>query len=91
MTAPTVTSDTIIVNFAYVSSSNELFSQTGNNLDSEFTAVLAPDPDITIDKAGPVHVKRVEKFAYTLTITNIGWVTPSTSRFTRCPSMLSSR
>lgn len=72
ITAPTVTQDTVIVNLAYVSSSNELFSQTGNNLDGEFTAVLAPDPDLTIDKSGPVHVKRAQKFQYTLTVTNIG-------------------
>ncbi len=72
ITVPTVTQDTLISNLAYISSSNELFSQTGNNLDGEFTAILAPDPDITIDKVGPVHVKRVEKFSYTLTITNIG-------------------
>jgi uncharacterized repeat protein (TIGR01451 family) len=71
-TAPTVTRDSIMVNLAYVSSSNELFTQTGNNLDGEFTAILAPDPDLTIDKAGPPHVKRVQKFQYTLTITNIG-------------------
>jgi uncharacterized repeat protein (TIGR01451 family) len=72
MTAAVVTRDTIILNLAYVSSSNEPFGQTGNNLDGEFTAVLAPDPDITIDKTGPVHVKRTQKFSYTLTITNIG-------------------
>ena len=72
ITAPTITQDTFLLNLAYVSSSNELFTQTGNNLDGEFTAVIAPDPDITIDKAGPVHVKRVQKFQYTLTVTNIG-------------------
>jgi hypothetical protein len=72
ITGPIVTRDSVIVNLAYVSSSNELFTQTGNNLDGEFTAVIAPDPDITVDKTGPVHVKRVQQFQYTLTITNIG-------------------
>jgi uncharacterized repeat protein (TIGR01451 family) len=72
ITVPTITQDAVLVNIAYASASNELFQTTGNNLDGEFTAALAPDPDLTVVKSGPVHVKRVQKFAYTLTVTNIG-------------------
>jgi hypothetical protein len=72
VTAPTVTRDSIVVNLAYVTGSNEPFSSTGNNFDGEYTAVLAPDPDIAVNKTGPAHVKRTEYFPYTITIQNIG-------------------
>lgn len=72
VTAPSVKRDTVIGNFAFVSGGNELFVHTGNNLDAEFTAILAPDPDIIVDKEGPPVVRRTEKFSYTITVTNIG-------------------
>lgn len=62
----------MIKNIAYVTGGNELFSQTGNNLDIEGTALLAPPPDLSIDKAGPPSVLRAGYFSYTLTIRNDG-------------------
>ena len=73
ITVPQVHRDTLIKNVAFVTGGNELFSQTGNNLDTEFTAVLAPPPDVVLDKAGPTKVLRVAKFSYTLTVSNLGF------------------
>jgi uncharacterized repeat protein (TIGR01451 family) len=72
-TMPAVQRDSLPKNLAFVTGGNELFSQTGNNMDAEFTAVLAPPPDVALDKAGPASVKRVQKFSYTLTVTNPGF------------------
>jgi uncharacterized repeat protein (TIGR01451 family) len=73
VTAPVVTQDTRLKNTARVSSPSELFAQTGNNLDIENTAVIAPDPDLVVvksDSADPVI--RVRQFSYTITVTNQG-------------------
>jgi uncharacterized repeat protein (TIGR01451 family) len=73
ITAPQVRRDTVIKNIAFVTGDNELFSQTGNNLAVQNTAVLAPPPDVALDKAGLGKVRRTQKFSYTLTVTNIAF------------------
>jgi uncharacterized repeat protein (TIGR01451 family) len=73
ITAPQEHRDTLIKNVAFVTGGNELFSQTGNNLAVQNTAVLAPPPDVALDKAGPAKVRRTQKLSYTLTVTNIGF------------------
>jgi uncharacterized repeat protein (TIGR01451 family) len=73
VTAPQVHRDTVIKNLAFVTGGNELFSQTGNNLAVQFTAVLAPPPDVAMDKSGPAMVRRTERFDYTLTVSNLGF------------------
>jgi uncharacterized repeat protein (TIGR01451 family) len=71
--APVVTIDTLLKNVARVSASNEPFAQTGNNLAIQNTAVIAPTPDIAVDKqASAAQLLRARFFSYTLTVTNIG-------------------
>jgi hypothetical protein len=72
VTMPPIQRDLLAKNLAFVTGGNELFSMTGNNLDSEFTAVLAPPPDVTLDKSGPAKIARTRKFSYTLTVSNPG-------------------
>lgn len=73
ITVPLERRDAIIENRAFVTGGNELFAQTGNNLAVQYTAVLAPPPEVAIDKTGPDHVRRVAKFSYTLNISNTGY------------------
>ena len=70
--APRTKQDLKILNLAYVTGDNELFGQTGNNFDIEGTALLAPPPDLSVDKQGPASVLRAGYFSYTLTIRNDG-------------------
>lgn len=71
--APAVTVDTLLKNVARVSASNEPFSQSGNNLAIQNTAVIAPAPDIAMDKqTSASQLLRARYFTYTLTLTNIG-------------------
>jgi uncharacterized repeat protein (TIGR01451 family) len=72
ITVPLERRDAIIENRAFVTGGNELFAQTGNNLAVEHTAVLAPPPDVSIDKTGPATARRVSKFSYVLNVSNIG-------------------
>jgi uncharacterized repeat protein (TIGR01451 family) len=70
--APNAKQDVIVKNIAYVAGDNELFAQTGNNLTLEDTAVIAPPPDLSIVKTGPVSVKRTDYYSYKLAIQNNG-------------------
>ncbi len=73
ISAPVVTQDRLLKNMAFVSADNEFFSQTGNNLDIENTAVLAPSPDLVMTKADSQDpVRRARFYSYTLTVTNQG-------------------
>jgi uncharacterized repeat protein (TIGR01451 family) len=73
ITAPQVHRDALIKNIAFVTGGNELFSQTGNNLAVQNTAVFAPPPDVALDKAGPAKVRRTAYFSYMLTVSNMGF------------------
>jgi uncharacterized repeat protein (TIGR01451 family) len=71
--APAVTQDLRLKNIVRVSASNELFAQTGNNLDIENTAVIAPNPDLVVVKTDSQNqVIRVRQFSYIITVTNQG-------------------
>jgi uncharacterized repeat protein (TIGR01451 family) len=71
--APPVTQDTVIKNIATVNADNELFSDTGNNLAIANTAVIAPDPDLSVTKTDSEDpVLRVREYSYVLTVTNGG-------------------
>lgn len=71
--APVITQDLLLKNSAFVSANNELFSQTGNNLDIENTAVVAADPNLAISKSDSQDpVWRTRYYSYTLTVTNLG-------------------
>lgn len=71
--APVVTQDLLLKNTAEVFADNELLAFTGNNLDIENTAVLAPDPNLEVTKADSANrVRRVANFSYTLTVRNTG-------------------
>jgi uncharacterized repeat protein (TIGR01451 family) len=70
--APVAVQDVLLKNVARVSADNELFAQTGNNMDVENTAVIAPAPDLEIVKSGPPAVRRVATFQYTLSVRNHG-------------------
>jgi uncharacterized repeat protein (TIGR01451 family) len=71
--SPPLDRDMTIINIAFVSGDNELFAQTGNNLDIESTAVVAPPPDLAIDKTDSADpLRRLAFFKYTLTVDNIG-------------------
>jgi uncharacterized repeat protein (TIGR01451 family) len=73
LNAPAVTQDLRLKNTARVSASNELFAQTGNNLDIENTAVIAPDPNLVVTKSDSQDpVLRVRQFSYTITVANQG-------------------
>ena len=70
--APVVTQDLVLKNSAFVNANNELFIQTGNNLAIAKTPVIAPPPDVTVEKSGPLTVLRLGFYSYTLTVSNIG-------------------
>ena len=72
VTAPTLKQDGIIKNLAFVTASNELVYQTGNNLAIANTVVLAPPPDLSVTKSGQATVIRARYFSYTITVTNSG-------------------
>jgi uncharacterized repeat protein (TIGR01451 family) len=73
VTAPVVTQHLLVKNRAVVSGDNELFGQTGNNLDIENTPVLAPPPDLVVTKTDSDDpILRLGYFSYTLTVGNQG-------------------
>lgn len=73
MTAPIVTRSTFLKNTAVVSADNEPFQLTGNNLAIENTAVIAPPPDLVVDKTDSQDpVLRLGQFSYQITVDNIG-------------------
>ncbi len=73
LTAPEVTRSTFLKNSAFVTSDNELFLQTGNNLAVENTAVIAPPPDLVVSKTDSQDpVLRLGYYSYEITVLNQG-------------------
>ncbi len=72
LSVPDVTQDLLLRNEARVSAANERFWDTGNNLAVVHTSVVAPPPELTLEKSGPASILRARTFTYTLTLTNQG-------------------
>jgi uncharacterized repeat protein (TIGR01451 family) len=73
VSTPVVTQDVLLKNRATVAADNELFVNTGNNLDVLNTPLVAPPPSVIVtkdDSADPVQ--RLGKFSYTISVNNIG-------------------
>lgn len=73
MTALPVTRDTTLKNVATISSTNELFGQTGNNTAIANTPVVAPPPDLVVTKDDSDDpILRLQEFSYSIFVENIG-------------------
>jgi len=73
VTTPVMTQDLLIKNRATVSADNELFINTGNNLDVANTPIVAPPPSIKVTKTDSQDpVQRLGKYSYTISVVNNG-------------------
>lgn len=73
-TAPFVTRNEMLKNSAVVSSDNELFTDTGNNLAVANTALISPPPDLVVTKTDSQDpVLRRGFYSYDITVKNEGF------------------
>ena len=73
LTALPVTQDALLKNSARVSADNELFMNTGNNLATDNTPIIAPPPQLVVTKDDSQDkVLRLGFFSYIITVQNQG-------------------
>jgi uncharacterized repeat protein (TIGR01451 family) len=73
LTALPVTRNTILKNSVFVSADNELFTDTGDNLATDNTPVVAPPPELSITKTDSADkVLRFTLYSYSVTVVNDG-------------------
>lgn len=72
-TAPLVTRNEILKNWAVITAGNELFTDTGNNLAFANTAVISPPPDLVVSKTDSQDpILRLGYYSYEITVVNQG-------------------
>ena len=72
-TAPIVTRNEILKNWAVITADNELFTDTGNNLAFANTAVISPPPDLVVSKTDSQDpILRLGYYSSEITVLNQG-------------------